>query len=60
MQDLFENPELLPIEVQEILEKYSEMDNSYETCSELVRELNSVGYTCDYGLDAEPFELRKI
>jgi hypothetical protein len=60
MKDLFENPELLPIEVLEILEKYSEMDNSYQNCSELVQELNSVGYTCDYGLDAEPFDLRKI
>ena len=60
MQDLFENPELLPIEVLEILEKYSESENDYETCSELVRELNSVGYTYEFGLDAEPFNLRKI
>jgi hypothetical protein len=26
----------------------------------LVAELEAVGYTCEYGLDAEPYELRKL
>jgi hypothetical protein len=60
MLDLFENPELLPIEVQEILNKFSESECTYENCSQLVQELESIGYSCEYGLDAEPYELRKL
>lgn len=56
--DMFEQYELLPIEVQAILDKYSEKENDYENCSNLVDELEQVGWTCDYGLDAEPFNLR--
>lgn len=58
--DLFEDHENLPIEVQAILNKYCDGDNTYEKCDELIAELNAVGYTCDYGLDAEPHSLRKI
>ena len=58
--DLFEHYETLPIEVQAILEKYCDGDNTYEECANLVAELETVGYTCEYGLDAEPYELRKL
>jgi hypothetical protein len=36
------------------------MDETYENCYNMVTELESVGYTCDYYLDAVPFDLRKI
>ena len=26
----------------------------------LVKDLNAVGYTCDYGLDASPYDLKQI
>lgn len=58
--DLFEQHETLPIEVQAILNKYCDGDNSFDKCAELVAELETVGYTCEYGLDAEPYGLRKI
>lgn len=58
--DLFEYPELLPLEVQDVINKFSESENDYADCAKLVEELNDVGYTCDYGLDAEPYNLRKI
>jgi hypothetical protein len=58
--DLFETPELLPKEVQEVLEKYSEMDNTYENCNTLIDELNKVGYTCEYYLDGIPTNLKKL
>ena len=58
--DLFENIEALPVEVKAILDKYSLMDNDYINCENLVKELNSVGYTCDYYLDAIPFDLQKL
>lgn len=60
MTDLFETPELLPQEVQDILSKYAELDETYENCEKLISELNEVGYTCDYGLDAVPYELEKL
>ena len=58
--DLFEHYETLPIEVREVLEKHSNDDNTYENCDELIIDLEKVGYTCDYGLDGVPFDLRKI
>jgi hypothetical protein len=59
-QDLFNTPELLPQEVKDILAKYEEMGTSYDTCNNLIKELEQVGYTCDYGLDGIPYELKKI
>jgi|SRR3989344_3286735 len=58
--DLFEQYETLPQPVKTILDKYAEMENDYEACGNLVNELNTVGYTCEYGLDADPFNLRRI
>lgn len=59
MVDLFEHIDTLPQEVQEVLEKHSSMENSYEDCNKLVADLEAVGYTCDFYLDAEPYNLRK-
>ena len=58
--DLFEQWELLPIEIQQILHEFNELDSDYRNCAKLVDELESNGYTCDYGLDCEPFNLQKI
>jgi len=60
VNDLFSTPELLPSEVQDILTKYEAADFDYENCAELVKDLEKVGYTCDYYLDAQPFNLRKL
>jgi hypothetical protein len=60
MADMFEHYDQLPQEVQEVLDKYAEMDETYENCANLVAELESMGWTCDYYLDACPFDLRKI
>jgi hypothetical protein len=58
--DLFEDYEDQPQEVQRILSKYDMEDNNYETLENLKAELEAIGYTMDYGLDAEPYDLRKI
>lgn len=61
MEDLFEKDfSELPIEVQEVLSNYVYEDFNYESCANLVDDLNSIGYTCEYGLSAEPFGLRKL
>jgi hypothetical protein len=36
------------------------MDETYENCNNLITELESIGYTCDYGLDTIPFDLKKL
>ena len=59
-KDLFETPELLPKEVRTIVENFNMDEQSYETCETLIKELNKVGYTCEYGLDAMPYDLRKL
>jgi hypothetical protein len=58
--DLFEDYDDQPEEVQAILANYDMEDNDYETMQNLKAELESVGYTMDFGLDAEPYDLRKI
>lgn len=62
LNDLFhEDPESLPIAVQEILKAFTEKEiENYDDCAQLVKDLEKVGYTCDYYLDAQPFNLRKI
>lgn len=59
MKDLFETPELIPSDVQAILESFDEeSSNTYLELARLVNELEVLGYTFDYGLDAEPYGLR--
>jgi hypothetical protein len=58
--DLFNDWENLPEEVQAILDKYRDWENDYRVCEELLKELKAVGYTFEYGLDAVPFNLRKL
>lgn len=58
--DLFEDYEDQPEEVSAILSKYEQEDNNYDTLNDLLAELNQIGYTFEFGLDAEPYDLRKI
>ena len=44
----------------EILKLFEQKENDYQVCSELEAALFNAGYTIDWGLDAEPFDLRKI
>ena len=60
MTDLFETPELIPDEIQTILQKYELGDCDYISCRQLQDELLYVGYTIDWGLDAQPINLRPI
>jgi hypothetical protein len=58
--DLFEHYKLLPEEVQVILGKFDNDEVSYETLDKLIAELNQVGWTCEYGLACEPFDLKRL
>jgi hypothetical protein len=58
--DLFEQYETLPQEVQDVLMKYCDGDNSYKKCRALIKALKPHGYTCEYGLDGQPYGLKQI
>lgn len=57
MKDLFEHYDQLPKEVLEIISNFDHLNTNYNICSKLVKDLNKVGYMCQYGLDAIPFGL---
>jgi len=58
-EDLFEFPEKVPVIISSILSKYQDGEG-YGVLDEMLRELKPHGYTFSYGLDAVPYNLRKI
>jgi hypothetical protein len=61
MADLFDTPDLIPNEVAEILDSFNEdTDNTYFELGRLQRQLEKIGYTFDFYLDAQPYNLRKL
>lgn len=60
MKDLFEYWDEIPEHVLKVLESFPEDEWTYQLYDELIKKLNAIGYTCEYGPDAEPFNLHKI
>ncbi len=58
--DLFEQYALLPDRVQKLITTHFDGNQDYTTCKVVLREMKKLGYTFDFGLDAEPYNLRKI
>ena len=54
--DMFDNHHLLPVEVQDILEKHGDSNDG----KALKQKLETVGYTCDYDLDGTCTGLKKL
>lgn len=59
-KDLFETPEKIPANVNAILDKYRAGEYTYNECAQLQNELQKVGFTIDYCLDAIPYNLREV
>ena len=51
--------ESLPVEVKAIFSS-KEWEETYTNCAEIIAELEKVGYTAEYYLDAQIFDLRKL
>ena len=62
--DLFENYDKQPKELAEIVDfymnKFNDGDYDYEDSKNFLNEVEAIGYTFDYGLDNEPYNLRPI
>jgi hypothetical protein len=51
---------LIPEEVQAVLETFDENASDYEELDRILAEIEPLGYTFDYYLDADPYGLRPI
>ena len=58
--DLFEHPNLWPVELQVILLHYITKEQSYSNLINLENDLLQIGYSIDFGLDCVAYNLRKI
>jgi len=60
---LFENYKKQPKKLSEIVDKYlpiyDEGMADYNTTEKFLKEVEKIGFTFDYGLCGEPFNLRK-
>jgi hypothetical protein len=59
MMETFLDYDKLPIQVQEVLGTYDEDKDGYKECERLLTEVEKLGYTFEYYLDAIPFNFRK-
>ena len=62
MPDLLETPEMLSTAVIKALDQFerdSDQGCSYKACERLSYTLKRLGYSFDYDLDGEPYDLRK-
>lgn len=55
--DIFQTP---PLEIVHIIDKFNNNEPTYQTCEKLAKKLSKYGYAFDYGLSAEPYNLRKV
>jgi hypothetical protein len=59
--DLFMKPECVPTSVMNVLETYDyDADNHFDENDRILKKLEPLGYTFNYGLCGEPYNLHKI
>jgi len=60
MHDLFETPELIPDNIKDILNSFDENRDPYKELKRVKEECEMNGYTFDFYLDCEAYDLRKL
>ena len=55
-----ENITTAPEAVLKALESFDEMKDGYKECDRVLKEVEALGWTFEYGLDAEPYDLKPI
>ena len=58
--DLFEDYDEMPASVLETLSKYDLESGDYRELEKALKDLKKYGYTFEYELDGQPYDLRKI
>lgn len=60
--DLFEDYENIPEKVQQVLDNYADAfeDGDYKELEKANKALLKIGYTFEYGLDGQAYDLRKV
>ena len=58
--DLFEDYENMPASVVETISKYDLESGDYRELEKALQDLKKYGYTFEYELDGQPYDLRKI
>lgn len=59
--DLFNHYEDLPLKIKEIIFSFNTIElSTYKDCNELTSSLKLMGYTCQYDLDGNPYNLQKL
>lgn len=48
----------LPISVKRVVDSYDDDKDLYAECARIEKELNKIGWTCEYGLDGEVYDVR--
>jgi len=60
MTDLFEYPELWPVNLRAILARYFTEEANYKNLIQFKNDLEKIGYSIEFGLDCVAFNLQKI
>ena len=60
MKDLFEHPEEMPPELTAILNAHDCDADQYKELPKTQDAIEAIGFTFEWGLDADPFNLRKM
>ena len=59
--DLFEQYDQQPPELKKVVDFWQQKEElTYQDCRDFLSDVEAIGYTFDYGLDAMPFELKPI
>jgi hypothetical protein len=58
--DLFEQWVTLPETMQNVLNKYADIEHDYNTLEAMQSECEALGYTFEWGLDCVPYDLQEI
>lgn len=58
--DLFDHFELLPEDIQNIINDFDVNKDHYQEASKMEYKMLKKGYTFEYSLDGMPYHLRKV
>lgn len=51
--------ENFPPAVKAVVDSFNEDENPYEECARIKYQLEEIGWTCDYGLSGEVYDVRE-